>query len=325
MPVTITQAIAGFIHAKTAAGKSPYTIRNYRTSFAKLQTFLGGIDQSDPALASIDRATLTDFLAWLHTYTSQPAGAAKRAPVALSAKTILNIHADLSSLWQWATEEGFVPANIVRRIEPPNPKSPAVDTFTQKQIEAMLDICQRKQTWNAPDNEQTGAIADRNHLIILLLIDTGLRASELCDITLDDIDLAANKIRIIGKGDKERFVYFGKRTAKAIWRHITPRLTAEERHLLTVGPAHDPRPLTRFVLRQILVRIGERAGVPNVYPHRFRHTFAITYLRNGGDLFTLQEILGHSDLDMVRRYARIAQTDCARAHQKASPVDNWRL
>lgn len=75
----------------------------------------------------------------------------------------------------------------------------------------------------------------------------------------------------------------------------------------------------------LLAHIGERAGVANVYLHRFRYTFAITCLRNQGGLFTLQELLGHSDMEMVKRYARIAQTDCAKAHQKASPVDNWRL
>lgn len=313
MPLTLTQAITGFIHAKTAAGKSPYTIRNYRTSFAKLQTYLAEADQPDPPLASIDRATITDFLAWLHD--------PDQCGTELSPKSIRNIHADLSSLWQWAAEEGLVPTNIIRTIEPPDPKPPTIDPFTQSQIEALLTACQHTRTDDGPAN----AIADRNRLIVLLLLDTGLRASELCAITLDDIDLAANKIRVIGKGGKPRFVYFGKRTAKALWRHIAPRLTAADRRLFTVGPAADPRPLTRFHLRQILVRLGQRAGVPDVYPHRFRHTFAITYLRNGGDLFTLQELLGHSDLEMVRRYARIAQTDCARAHQKASPVDNWRL
>jgi integrase/recombinase XerD len=79
------------------------------------------------------------------------------------------------------------------------------------------------------------------------------------------------------------------------------------------------------VLRQVIQRIGERAGVNHAYTHKFRHTFAITYLRSGGDIFTLQALLGHSSLDMVRHYAKIAEVDVAEAHKRASPADNWRL
>lgn len=78
-------------------------------------------------------------------------------------------------------------------------------------------------------------------------------------------------------------------------------------------------------MRQLIASLGERAGVRKCHPHRFRHTFAITYLRSGGDVFTLQAMLGHSSLDMVQHYARLAQTDIEQAHRRASPADNWHL
>jgi site-specific recombinase XerD len=88
---------------------------------------------------------------------------------------------------------------------------------------------------------------------------------------------------------------------------------------------HDGHEMNRSRLLKILVSLGKRSGVSDVHPHRFRHTFAIQYLRNGGDPYTLQALLGHSSLDMVKVYLRIAQIDIDTAHRRASPVNNWKL
>jgi integrase/recombinase XerD len=119
-------------------------------------------------------------------------------------------------------------------------------------------------------------------------------------------------------------VYLGKVTRNAVWRYLAEREDGEvlDAPLFLACPG---RPLNTNTLRRLIARIAERADVKAAYPHKFRHTFAVTYLRSGGDVFTLQNLLGHSSLDMVRHYAKLAQLDVEQAHRKASPVDNWRL
>ena len=85
------------------------------------------------------------------------------------------------------------------------------------------------------------------------------------------------------------------------------------------------RPMSRTKLAEMFAGIGKRAGVPNVHPYRLRHTFAIQYLRNGGNAYTLQQMLGHSTLETVKLYLKLAQVDVDQMHRPASPVDNWRL
>ena len=199
----------------------------------------GATESKDPAFEAITRDQLIDFFAWLRDeYLSEPDGAAPRGQIKLSPKTILNIHTDLSGLWTWGVEEGFVPANIVRTIDPPDPKAPVVETLTKEEIDALLGACDRSKTWkNRQITANERPTADRDRAIILLLLDTGLRASELCGIKFGDINLTTNSIKVLGKGQKERLVYFGKRTSKALWKLLTPRLkdSKPEDLVFTVG------------------------------------------------------------------------------------------
>ena len=172
--------------------------------------------------------------------------------------------------------------------------------------------------------------ANRDQALILVLVDTGLRALELCSLKVVDVELKRGKVEVKhgveggAKGGKGRMVYLGKVPRRALWRYLAEREDGEDPNasLFTVTGDRKFKPDS---LRLLIKRIAERAGVKNAYPHKFRHTFAITYLRSGGDIFTLQEMLGHGSLDMVRHYAKVAHVDVEQAHRKASPADNWRM
>jgi len=147
----------------------------------------------------------------------------------------------------------------------------------------------------------------------------------MCNLLIRDVDMKSGAIQVRrGKLDKGRTVYIGNVARDALWRYVSRRKNprADE----PVFETSNGQAMDRSAVRKLLLTAGQRAEIVEpVTPHRLRHTFAITYLRNGGDVYTLQRLLGHSTMEMVRRYLALAQTDVADAHRRASPVDNWRL
>jgi integrase/recombinase XerD len=320
--ISLSKACEGVILTKTAAGLSKQTIASYRNAYRILLIHFN----PDTPFNTITHTDLTKFFVWLNDYTSPPAGIAPSSPKPLGDCSKFNIYSACSVLWRWGFDEGYIPANIVTRVPRPKLSDKVIETLTREEVERILAACDRTAITQLCSKSTARHTAIRDKTIILTLLSTGVRASELCDICLADINLTNNSIKVLGKGNKERFVFFGKRTAKYIWRLSTARVNAgatETDLLFTVGKEGDR--MDRRVMRRLLNNIGQRAGIKNVYPHRFRHTFAINYLRNGGDLLTLQTILGHSSLEMVRRYARVAASDCELVHERADPVDNWKL
>ncbi len=116
----------------------------------------------------------------------------------------------------------------------------------------------------------------------------------------------------------------GKSARRFLWRYLADREDGNDPGApLFTGKLN--RPFNRDALRQLINSLGAKVGIKKCHPHRFRHTFAINYLRNGGNILSLQEMLGHEKLDTVRIYAKVAEVDLEKTQRSASPADNWRL
>lgn len=306
--VTLTQAIAGYEIAAHARRLSEETLTHYAHTHRALLAFL----QGDPPLASIDPATIRAFLA------SFPS---------LSAKSVRNHHTGLAALWTWALHEGLVQHHVIHDVTAPAYPHREIIPYSQDDIRAMLRACERSRPYTRPgkracDNARPSALRDR--AIILLLLDTGMRASELCDLRMLTCDLKNARVTVTGKGRRERTVPLSPRTCQALWRYLAGR-DDRDSPLTPLFVSHASLPFTRDVLHKLILRIGLRAGLQGVNLHRFRHTCAIQCLRGGMSVFALQRLLGHSTLDMVRRYLALADADVERAHRDASPVTSWCL
>lgn len=307
LQITLSQAVEGYTLHAHARRLSQHTIDDYLVAYKKLINHLG----PDTLIASVTTDHLTT---WLSTLTT------------LSAKTVLNHHVALSALWAWAVTERLCPSNLLHSIPPPRPDRTAIVPFSESDCRALVNACSRTRTYTRPGKAPTDHALpnpERTRAIVLLLLDTGLRVSELCSILIHQVDLKNRQIIVMGKGRKQRIIPFSSSVGQCLWRYLSTRPNATAADPL-IASDHN-RPLDRGDLAKILTRLGARAGVPGTHAHRFRHTFAITYLRNGGDVYSLQTILGHSSLDMTRRYLAIAQVDLNSAHRRASPVENWGL
>jgi len=303
---TLSQCVVGFELTCRARRLSENTIIDYKNTYRLLSEWL----ENDPPLAKISSTMIEQFLA------SRP----------VSKKTVSNYHVGLSVLWNWALEKHFVTSNIIRAVGRATPEKRAIVPFSREDIRAMFSAVNRSKFYKRAGKKESDHSLpdpDRNLAMLFLLLDTGVRATELCTLTLKDVDFRNSRIMIFGKGAKERNIPYSARTGQALWKYsIIRRADAFSDAFFLTG---EGRALDRYQLYHRIQSIADRAQVNQFNPHRFRHTFAINYLRNGGDPYTLQILLGHSSMDMVSRYLAIAQVDLDLKHRRASPVENWRL
>jgi len=214
----------------------------------------------------------------------------------------------------WLVEEEVLKESPMERMKPPKVPRQVIQPFTRDHVVRMLTVC--GDTF----------IGCRNQAIVKTFVDTGLRLSELAGIQLTDLDFDNGTIKVMGKGAKERRVRMSQETQKAILKYLLRRRNDS---LPCLWVTEEYKPMRPRGISSMVRRMGELAGIRQVVrcsAHTFRHTAAIQYLRNKGDQFTLQIMLGHSSLEMSRRYvSTLGVEDMLKVHQTASPVENWKL
>ena len=200
------------------------------------------------------------------------------------------------------------------KVKLANPKLNVVRPYTSQEIVKLLTVCDHDFKNNAK------FLGSRNRAVVLMLLDTGLRISELASIKLEDIEPERGWIKVKGKGAKERVVRIGATAQKALWRYMVYR---HKNNRVELWLTEEGRPIKSGGLQIMIRRLKERAGVVSGGNcHKFRHTFALNFLRQDRNPFNLQYLLGHSDLRMVKHYvSTLGMEDALKAHEKASPAD----
>lgn len=264
----------------------------------------------DPTLHT--KHHIREFLRWLQSgdvrWSSDVPGHA------LQPSTVQRYWAVLSRWYNWLVEDETLERSPMATIRMPRARVEQPDPFSAAEIQLIIAALQG-----------TTFIDARNRAIVAIMLDAGLRRSEVAALQVADIDFASGDLSVrSGKGDKPRRVRLGSRARRVVRRYYLGhrRAFGESGQLFTTAFG------TSFGsdgIRQMVDRLGIAAGVPNCHAHRFRHTFAISAVRAGIGLLELQSALGHTSLEMVRRYVKLAEDDIARSTQKTSPMDHMKL
>lgn len=329
---TLTLDRIAELHAAAyrAENKSERTVEWHSEAIGR---FARWVDQQlglPPTLAAFTLDHVRAYVAHLRmqtcwsTYDAMPAAARERP---LSDGTVSWHVRALRAVASWLYEEGYVPENPLARLKPPKVADTEVDILSEDEIAAIIGTL----------NHHT-EIGARNLAIFATLLDSGIRAGELVHLRLSDLHLDQGYMLVFGKGSKERPVKIGARAIKALrfymshWR--MPARPNVDRVFLSVarqmGKYEDlwcggGEPLTVNAVELLIKRIGKKAGVPRLYPHLLRHTFACRYLMQHHDPFALKNLLGHTSLSMTYRYVRAVERLMVIQGSGASVLDTINL
>jgi integrase/recombinase XerC len=292
----VSAALEEFLrHLALERGRSPHTVRAYRSDLTGL---LAG-------LADLRELDLPVLRRWLAAGHAAGAGRSTLARRAAAARTFT----------AWARRTGRITTDPGARLASPRPNSALPDVPTVAEAAALLDAAASGAAEGEP-------VALRDLLVLELLYATGVRVAELCGLDLDDVDAGRRTLRVVGKGDRERTVVYGV-PAEAVLRRwlATGRPTLARSGsppallLGARGGRLDPR-VARGVVHRALSAVP---GAPDVGPHGLRHAAATHMLERGADLRYVQELLGHAKLATTQLYTHVTVERLKVVHEQAHP------
>ncbi|MCL2640515.1 MAG: tyrosine recombinase XerD, partial [Phycisphaerales bacterium] len=282
--------------------------RNTIEAYARdMRDFVKFCEINDVSFASANATDIVEYLRFL-----------RLPPQKLQDASIRRHIASLKMFYRFAVDRKFAAANPTDHLEAPRRWKNLPDVLGREQINALLA---------AADSEETNRLAKRDRAIVELFYASGLRASELANLNLEDLHFDLGVVRILGKGKKERIVPLGKHAIDA----ITDYLDTLRPELISVKTVHDKAPanrvfltrsggpITRIILHQLLKRLSKKAGTRRIHPHTLRHTFATHMLSGGADLRVVQELLGHANVATTQIYTHVDSDRLKRVHKKHHP------
>lgn len=274
------QLLEAFISAKRVEGCSEKTLHYYSTT---ISTVTRSINKP------IRQLVTDDLRVYLASY-QQDKGVSK--------VTIDNVRRILSSFFSWLEDEDHIIKSPVRRIKKVRVSKTVKEVYSDEDLETMRDNCD----------------SPRDLAIIDLLSSTGMRVGELVRLDRDDIDFNNRECIVLGKGDKERPVYFDARTKVHLMTYLESRTDDNSALFVTLDKPHDRLRISGVESR--LHNLGERLNIHRVHPHKFRRTLATRAIDKGMPIEQVQHLLGHQKIDTTLEYAMVNQSNVKASHRR---------
>jgi site-specific recombinase XerD len=307
----IDELIMRFEMSNLADGKSHKTVRWYSDILKYLSRYLKGNGQTNHIngfnIENARRYVL--YLGSRNKFDRHPYTPKQNSP--LSPQTVRGHIRGLKAFSSWLYREKYTSENRLQYLKMLKAPSKLIEPLTDQEINQIISSI-----------NQDSLVGFRNYAIFITALDNGLRASEIADVALGQLNLKEGYIKVMGKGSKERIVPIGDFVKMTLWNYVNrvrpePAIIGCGKLFLSQGG----RPITANTIKLVFSRLAKNSGIKRLHAHLCRHTFAINYLLNGGDIFSLREILGHTTLEMVNHYLHFTSSQLAAQHHEYSPMD----